>query len=126
MTRARWTRWAIRRVMTRVLPGAGAGEDEQRPVAVEDRLALRIVQAVEDADRLGQGGALRAVHGRVQVETGFSRASGEEIHPHGSGDRANGGQRRARHSTLSCAFLEEGSRRLLPPRGPRRTRGNPA
>ena len=42
------TRYAMRWAMTRVLPEPGAGEDQQRPVGVQDRLALLGVQAVEN------------------------------------------------------------------------------
>ena len=44
------SRWAIRRVRTRVLPGAGAGHDEQRTAAVLDGGALG---RVEPGDEFG-------------------------------------------------------------------------
>jgi hypothetical protein len=37
------------------LPGAGAGQHQQRPFAVQHRLALRIVQAVEQVGHRGGG-----------------------------------------------------------------------
>ncbi len=42
--------------MTRVFPHPGAGEDEERPVAVEHGLALGVVQAVEEIGHAGGDG----------------------------------------------------------------------
>ena len=41
----------MRLVMTRVLPGAGAGEDQQRSVGVQDRFALFGIEGVEELHR---------------------------------------------------------------------------
>ena len=41
----------------RGLPGAGARDDEERPLAVDDRLALGLVEALEDALLGGRGSA---------------------------------------------------------------------
>jgi hypothetical protein len=61
------------------LPRAGAGDDEQRPVRVADRLELGLVEAVEEAlgGRDRDQPMLAAVHGEAEpgMRSGFSLTS---------------------------------------------------
>ena len=58
-------RLATRQVMTRVLAGAGAGEDQERAVDVVDGGALLGVQAAEiEGQQAGGLGVVGGAHGR--------------------------------------------------------------
>ena len=47
--------YAARRLMTRVLPGPGPGEDRERPARRQDGLALGVVQVVEQPLGIREG-----------------------------------------------------------------------
>ena len=63
----------MRCVSTRVLPEPGPGEDEQRPLPVRDRLALRRVEVGEQA--LGGVRAGAATAGAAVLSSSRARSS---------------------------------------------------